>query len=74
MKVPFLVESVDVLVSDLRPDVIAGIHVVVYTPYAIAPQATENDILNDLSPAYKKIDGEWVIFKPSFYSNLICGD
>lgn len=53
-KVPFLVEVVDRLVSEVKPEIINGIPVVTYKPYCFTPQAFENTFLDVLSPARPK--------------------
>jgi len=51
MKVPFLVESVDVLVSEIEPQIIDGIYVITYRPSGFSPQSTEHGFLEEFSPA-----------------------
>lgn len=63
-KIPFLVETLDRFVSKITPETIEGIPVIRYKQYAIAPQATENGVLNKLSPTCDK---------PSLYSDYANG-
>jgi len=42
MKVPFLVEAVDRLVSEIQPQNVDGLFLITYKPYCITPQAFVN--------------------------------
>lgn len=69
MKIPFLVETVNVLVPELKPQVIDGIHVITYRPSGFSPQATEHGVLEEISPSVTAMEKD--TFKPTYYSNLL---
>lgn len=64
-KVSFLVKTVDILVSEIEPQILDGIPVITYRPYCITKQSTEQGILDEMSPTIKN---------PTFYSDLISED
>lgn len=69
MKIPFLIETVDILVQEIEPQVIDGIHVITYRPVGISPQATEHGVLEEISPSVTAMEKD--TFKPTYYSNLL---
>jgi len=66
-RVPFLVETADRFVSEIKPDMINGIPTIAYKQYAVAPQAIENGLSEELAPPR---DPKTFEIKPSFYTNL----
>ena len=51
MRTPFLIEAVDRLVSEIKPEVVDGLYVLTYKPYCFTPQAFLNGASDEVTPA-----------------------
>jgi len=50
MRTPFLIEAVDRLVSEIKPEVVDGLYILTYKPYCFTPQAFLNGASDDSTP------------------------